>query len=68
MIRRSTERTAAGVQYLAPWAASLMDTTGRLRAPKDAPERPMPLFTQDEDAAARALAASQRSIFEDSNR
>ena len=60
----STQKTAAGLQILAPWAPSQMDTTSRLRAPMSAPERPLPLFTQDEDAEARRVAASQRSIFD----
>jgi len=55
-----TQRTPTGEQYLAPWASALMDTTTPLRAPADAPERPLPLFTQDEDA--RSDAQRQTSL------
>lgn len=61
MSRPSTERTAAGVQILAPWAAGLMDTTTRLRT-RGAVENALPLFTQDEDAEARADASRQTTI------
>lgn len=60
-MNRSTERTRAGVQYLAPWAASLMDTGCPIR-PRGLKENPLPLFTQDEDAEARADAARQTTI------
>ena len=62
--RLSTQRTAAGVQILAPWAAGQMDTTSRLRPDESAAVHDLPLFTQDEDAEAARVAASQRSIFD----
>ena len=62
---RSTERTAAGLQTLAPWAAAIMDTTSRLRT-RGTTDVPMPLFTQNEDAAARAEASRQTTLFGDS--
>lgn len=60
-MKRSTQRTPAGVQYLAPWASATFDTVTPLRA-RGPVDLPLPLFTQEEDAQARAQAAKQRTL------
>ena len=59
--RISTQHTPAGEQILAPWAASQMDTITPLRA-RGTVALPLPLFTQDEDAQARADASRQLTM------
>lgn len=65
--RMNIQKTRAGLQIVAPWAAGVMDTssrTGRLKPGQEDVSRG-PLFTQEEDARAKAAAAAQKRIDED---
>lgn len=65
--RMNVEKTKAGMQIVAPWAAGVMDTasrTGRLKPGQEDVSRG-PLFTQEEAEREKDAAARQKRIDED---
>ena len=65
--RMNVEKTKAGMQIVAPWAAGVMDTvsrTGRLKPGQEDVSRG-PLFTQEEAEREKDAAARQKPIDED---
>lgn len=65
--RVNIQKTLAGEQILAPWAADALDTTsrvGRLKPGQEDVSRG-PLFTQEADAAAKRDEARQKTIDEE---